>query len=214
VTGLVWTYDGGDIAIIEVSVLLGKGSLMMTGQLGEVMQESAQAALSYMRSRALDLDVPGTDFEDYDVHIHLPEGAVPKEGPSAGITLAIAIISAFTERKVRSDFAMTGEITLRGKVLPIGGVKEKVLAARRAGIKNVILPADNKKDLIDVPQEALNDLTITFVTDMQEVMDLVLLEPPEQRQRDLEREDEEKDKEKDEKEKKPDRKNKHEANGR
>jgi ATP-dependent Lon protease len=200
VTGLVWTYDGGDIAVIEVSVLLGKGTLLMTGQLGEVMQESAQTALSYMRSRAGDFDVPGTDFEDYDVHVHLPEGAVPKEGPSAGITLATAIISAFTERKVRSDFAMTGEITLRGKVLPVGGVKEKVLAARRAAIKNVILPVDNKKDLIDIPQEALADLNITFVSDMQEVIDRVLLEPPAQRRRDLERDDD------DDKEKKPDRK--------
>src|SRR5262249_13055171 len=139
-TGLVWTYDGGDIAVIEVSVLLGKGTLLMTGQLGEGMQESAQTALSYMRSRAVHMDLPGTAFADYDVHIHLPEGAGPKAGPSAGIPLATAIISAFTERKVRSDFAMTGEITLRGKVLPVGGVKEKVLAARRASIKKVILP--------------------------------------------------------------------------
>lgn len=199
VTGLVWTYDGGDISIIEVSVLPGKGSLMMTGQLGEVMQESAQTALSYMRSRASDFDVPSDDFENYDVHIHLPEGAVPKEGPSAGITLAIAIISAFTERKVRSDFAMTGEITLRGKVLPVGGVKEKVLAARRVGIRKVILPAQNKKDLIDIPEEAREDITFYFVDDMQQVIDRVLLPPPpEGRKRDLERE-EEKD-EKDDKE--------------
>ncbi len=203
VTGLVWTYDGGDIAIIEVSVLLGKGTLLLTGQLGEVMQESAQTALSYVRSRATDFRVPGTDFEDYDVHVHLPEGAVPKEGPSAGITLAIAILSAFTERKVRSNYAMTGEVTLRGKILPIGGVKEKVLAARRAGIKNVILPAANKKDLIDIPQEALNDLTITFASDMQQVIDKVLLPAPRKRQRDLEREEEER-----EEKEKADRKNK------
>jgi ATP-dependent Lon protease len=208
-TGLVWTYDGGDIAIIEASVLFGKGTLLLTGQLGEVMQESAQTALSYMRSRAKDFDVPGLDFEEYDVHIHLPEGAVPKEGPSAGITLAIAIISAFTERKVRSDYAMTGEITLRGKVLPVGGVKEKVLAGYRAGIKNIILPAENQKDLIDVPKEALKNLNIIHVSDMQEVIDRVLLPPPAQRQRDLDREEEEKD----EKEK-TGRKKKHEANGR
>lgn len=198
-TGLVWTYDGGDIAIIEVSVLPGKGSLMMTGQLGDVMQESAQTALSYMRSRANDFDVPSGDFEDYDVHIHLPEGGVPKEGPSAGITLAIALISAFTERKIRSNFAMTGEITLRGKVLPVGGVKEKVLAARRAHIPNVILPAQNRKDIVDVPEEARNDLNFIFVEDMQQVIDRVLLSPPpEGRKRDLERQDDEKD-EKDDK---------------
>lgn len=199
VTGLVWTYDGGDISMIEVSVLPGKGTLLMTGQLGDVMQESAQTALSYMRARARDLDVPSDDFENYDVHIHLPEGSVPKEGPSAGITLATAIISAFTERKVRSDYAMTGEITLRGKVLPVGGVKEKVLAAHRAGIKKIILPMDNKKDLIDVPKAALDELNFTFVTDMQQVIDRVLLSPPrEGRKRDLERQEDEKE-EKDEK---------------
>jgi ATP-dependent Lon protease len=192
-TGLVWTYDGGDIALIEVSVLPGKGSLLMTGQLGDVMQESAQAALSYVRSRAADFDVPSDDFENYDVHIHLPEGAVPKEGPSAGITLAIAIISAFTERKVRSTFAMTGEITLRGKVLAVGGVKEKVLAARRAGLRQVILPSENKKDLVDLPQEALNDLNIHFVDDMQQVIDHVLLPAPPERQRDIRRREEERD---------------------
>lgn len=192
-TGLVWTYDGGDITMIEVSVLPGKGTLMMTGQLGDVMQESAQAALSYMRARANDFDVPSDDFENYDVHIHVPEGAVPKEGPSAGITLATAIISAFTERKIRGDFAMTGEITLRGKVLPVGGVKEKVLAARRAGIHKIILPYDNKKDLMDVPQEAQDDLKFFFVKDMQQVIDRVLLSPPAGgRKRDLERAEEEK----------------------
>jgi ATP-dependent Lon protease len=191
-TGLVWSFDGGDICIIEVSVLPGKGTLMMTGQLGEVMQESAQTAMSYMRSRAADFDVPSDDFENYDVHIHLPEGAVPKDGPSAGITLAAAIISAFTERKVRSDFAMTGEITLRGRVLPVGAVKEKVLAARRARIRNVILPAQNKKDLVDIPEEAKRDLKFHFVNDMDEVIRLVLLEPPpEGRRRDAERPEEE-----------------------
>ncbi len=192
-TGLVWTYDGGDITMIEVSVLPGKGILMMTGQLGEVMQESAQTALSYMRARAGDFDIPSDDFENYDVHIHIPEGAVPKEGPSAGITLATAIISAFTERKIRGDFAMTGEITLRGKVLPVGGVKEKVLAARRAGIHKIILPHDNKKDLMDVPQEAQDDLKFFFVKDMQQVIDRILLAPPVGgRKRDLDRAEEEK----------------------
>lgn len=184
VTGLAWTYNGGDTLTIEVSVLPGKGQLMMTGQLGEVMQESGQAAMSYMRSRAADLNVPSSDFEEYDVHVHLPEGAVPKDGPSAGITLATAIISAFTERKVRSEFAMTGEITLRGRVLPIGGMKEKLLAAHRAQIRQVILPEQNRKDLVDVPANTLRDLKVHFVEDMQQVLDLVLLDAPAERQRD------------------------------
>jgi ATP-dependent Lon protease len=177
-TGLAWTPFGGDILTIEVSILAGKGNLLLTGSLGDVMQESAQAALSYLRFRSDEFNVPYDDFDIFDAHVHLPEGAVPKEGPSAGITLATAMISAFTERKVRSDFAMTGEITLRGKVLPVGGIKEKVLAARRARIKNVILPAQNEKDLVDIPKEALADLTIHFAKDMKQVLDLVLLEPP------------------------------------
>jgi ATP-dependent Lon protease len=146
-----------------------------------------------MRSRAYELDVPVDDFENYDVHIHLPEGGVPKDGPSAGIALAIGIISAFTEQKVRADFAMTGEITLRGYVLPVGGIKEKVLAARRRKIANIILPADNKKDLIDIPKAALRDVNIHFVRHMQEVMDAVLLEAPQQRQRDIEAAEREQD---------------------
>jgi ATP-dependent Lon protease len=186
-TGLAWTYGGGDTLSIEVSILPGKGSLLMTGQLGEVMQESAQAAMSYMRSRGADLNVPTEDFEDYDVHVHLPEGAVPKDGPSAGITLAAAIISAFTERKIRSAYAMTGEITLRGRVLPVGGIKEKVLSAHRARIKQVILPEQNRKDLVDIPANALRGLTIHFVEHMQQVMDLVLLDAPEERERDKRR---------------------------
>ncbi|MBC7814928.1 MAG: hypothetical protein H7175_27470, partial [Burkholderiales bacterium] len=190
-TGLAWTSNGGDVLTIEVSILPGKGTLMMTGQLGEVMQESAQTALSYMRARAADFDVPADDFENFDVHVHLPEGAVPKDGPSAGITLALAIISSFTERKIRADYAMTGEITLRGKVLPVGGIKEKVLAARRARIKNVIMPKINRKDLVDIPRRALRDLHIEFVDNMQEVIDLVLLEAPaEGRKRDLDRAEE------------------------
>jgi ATP-dependent Lon protease len=191
VNGLAWTYNGGDTLSIEVSVLPGKGQLMMTGQLGEVMQESGQAAMSYMRSRAAEFNVPSSDFEEYDVHVHLPEGAVPKDGPSAGITLAVAIISAFTERKVRSNFAMTGEITLRGRVLPIGGVKEKLLAAHRAQIKEIILPEQNRKDLVDVPAHTLRDLKIHFAEDMQQVIDLVLLDAPTERQRDQLREAEE-----------------------
>lgn len=195
-TGMAWTAGGGDVLTIEVSILPGKGALMMTGQLGEVMQESAQAAMSYMRSRASNLDVPHEDFENYDVHVHLPEGAIPKDGPSAGITLAAAIISAFTERKVRSSFAMTGEITLRGKVIPVGGIKEKILAARRSQIRNIILPSQNKNDLIDIPKSALKSLQIHFVDNMQQVIELVLLDPPpEGRRRDLEhqRDEEEQD---------------------
>ncbi len=193
VTGLVWTSGGGDIQTIEVAIVPGKGTVTMTGQLGDVLQESAQAAMSYMRARAHDLDIPDDDFENYDVHIHLPEGAVPKDGPSAGITLAAAIISAFTECAVRSDYAMTGELTLRGKVLPIGGVKEKVLAAQRARISNVILPSANKKDMVDIPKKALQNLHVVFVDDMQQVMDLVLKDPPEERERDRIREENEKD---------------------
>ena len=192
-TGMAWTSGGGDVMTIEASLLPGKGNLTLTGQLGDVMQESAQAALSYMRARADDLDVPHDDFENYDIHIHLPEGAIPKDGPSAGITLAAALISVFTECKIRSDFAMTGEITLRGKVLPVGGIKEKVLAARRSQIKNIILPAQNEKDLIDVPGRALRDLNIRFVDDMQQVMDAVLLDAPDYRQRDLNQQDDEDD---------------------
>jgi len=192
-TGLAWTPYGGDILTIEVSVLPGKGTLLMTGSLGEVMQESAQAALSYLRSRAEELDVPHDDFEYFDVHVHLPEGAIPKDGPSAGITLAVAIISAFTERKVRADYAMTGEITLRGKVLPVGGVKEKLLAARRARIRNVLLPAQNENDLVEVPKEALSDLKITLVSDMQQVLQHVLGEPAAERRLDKLRRDREKD---------------------
>ncbi len=193
-TGMAWTAFGGDILTIEVQVLPGKGSLMLTGSLGDVMQESAQAALSYLRSRAEDLNVPHEDFENFDIHVHLPEGAVPKEGPSAGITLATTMISAFTERKIRSDFAMTGEITLRGKVLPVGGVKEKVLAARRAQIKHIILPKQNERDLVDIPKDARQDLDLHFVENMQEVIDLVLLPAPEgERKLDRQRREREKD---------------------
>lgn len=177
-TGMAWTPYGGEILTIEVGILPGKGTLLLTGSLGDVMQESAQTALSYMRARAEDLNLPLDDLDYFDVHVHLPEGAVPKDGPSAGVTLAIAIISAFSERRVRSDFAMTGEVTLRGKILPVGGIKEKVLAARRARIKNIILPKQNERDLIDIAREARQDLNLHLVETMQDVMDLVLLEPP------------------------------------
>ena len=183
-TGLAWTPNGGDTLMIEVSVIPGKGTLLLTGSLGEVMQESAQAAMSYMRARAAFFDVPDEDFEDFDVHVHVPEGAVPKDGPSAGITLAAAIISAFTERKIRANVALTGEITLRGKVLPVGGIKEKVLAAHRAQIDTLILPKQNDKDLIEIPAKTRNLVKIHLVEDMAQVIDLLLLDPPKERERD------------------------------
>ena len=166
-TGLAWTAVGGDILFIEALKTKGKGKLQLTGQLGEVMQESAQAAFSYAKARAKELEINEEDFENYDIHVHLPEGAIPKDGPSAGITMATALVSVLSQRPVRKDVAMTGEITLRGNVLPIGGVKEKVLAARRARIKTVIVPAPNERDLEDLPQEVLDDLTFIFVENVQ-----------------------------------------------
>ena len=180
VSGLVWTPHGGEVQTIEASLLPGKGSLTLTGQLGDVLQESAQIALSWLRARADDFDFPAEDFENHDIHIHMPEGAVPKEGPSAGITLAAALVSAFTQAPANSDFAMTGEITLRGHILPVGGVAEKILAARRHGIPHILLPKDNEKDLRDLPKAVIRDLSIHFVEDMREVADLALHEPPRQ----------------------------------
>jgi ATP-dependent Lon protease len=188
VSGLVWTPNGGDIQTVEVSLAPGKGSLMLTGQLGDVLQESAHIALTYLRARANVFGLPADDFENYDLHVHMPEGAVPKDGPSAGITLASALISAFTERRASASYAMTGEITLRGHILPVGGVVEKILAARRRGIPKIILPKDNQKDLHDLPKAARRDVSITFVDDMSEVLDLVLQEPPAVRSRDNEAE--------------------------
>lgn len=177
VTGLAWTAVGGDILFIEALKTKGKGKLMLTGQLGEVMQESAQAAFSYAKARAVELNIDETLFDTYDIHIHLPEGAIPKDGPSAGITMATAMVSVLAQRPVRKDVAMTGEITLRGNVLPIGGVKEKILAARRARIKKVIMPEPNKRDLEDLPKEVLDDLEFIFVEHVQQVFDEALLEP-------------------------------------
>ncbi|MCY7345511.1 MAG: endopeptidase La [Pyrinomonadaceae bacterium] len=176
VTGLAWTAVGGDILFIEALKTKGKGKLQLTGQLGEVMQESAQAAFSYAKARAVELGIEEDAFEKYDIHIHLPEGAIPKDGPSAGITLATAIVSVLSQRAVKKDVAMTGEITLRGNVLPVGGVKEKLLAARRAHIKTVILPAPNKRDLEDLPQEVRDDLTFIFVENVREVFQAALQE--------------------------------------
>jgi len=191
VTGLAWTSNGGDAMTIEVLVVPGKGNLLLTGQLGEVMQESAQAALSYMRSRADHHQVPHQDFENYDVHVHLPEGSTPKEGPSAGVAIAIGIVSAFTERAVRADFACTGEITLHGRVLAVGGIREKVLAAQRNEISQIILPLYNKPDLVDVPKDSLKNRTLHLVDTLDEVIELALLPPPEERTRDKNRQEQE-----------------------
>ena len=188
VSGLVWTPNGGDIQTVEVSLAPGKGNLMLTGQLGDVLQESAHIALSYLRARANEFGLPADDFDNYDLHVHMPEGAVPKDGPSAGITLATALISAFTERQANASYAMTGEITLRGHILPVGGVVEKILAARRRSIPRIILPRDNQKDLHDLPKASRRDVSITFVEDMSEVLELVLLQPPSIRSRDCESE--------------------------
>jgi ATP-dependent Lon protease len=168
-TGLAWTAVGGDVLFFEALRMKGKGNLVMTGQIGEVMRESAQAALSYAKSRARELDIPEEDFEKYDIHIHIPEGAIPKDGPSAGITLAVAMVSVLSQRPVRKDVAMTGEITLRGNVLPVGGVKEKVLAARRARVTKVILPHLNRRDMEEIPKELFGEMQFVFVENVREV---------------------------------------------
>ncbi len=178
VTGLAWTEVGGEILSIEVTLMEGKGKLTLTGKLGDVMQESAQAAMSYVRSRAHMFGIPKDFYRHLDLHIHVPEGAIPKDGPSAGITMATSIVSALTHIPVRCDVAMTGEITLRGKVLPIGGVKEKMLAAHRAGIKTLILPADNQKDLADIPANIKDEFTVHFVSTVDEVLKIALTHAP------------------------------------
>jgi ATP-dependent Lon protease len=176
-TGLAWTEVGGEILVIEATLMPGKGRLTLTGKLGDVMQESAQAAMSYVRSKAEEFHIPKNFNRTTDVHIHIPEGAIPKDGPSAGITLASALVSALARRPIRKDVAMTGEITLRGKVLPIGGVKEKVLAAHRAGVTNIILPRDNEKDLADIAKNVLDALDLHLVSTMDEVLKIALTEP-------------------------------------
>jgi len=174
-TGLAWTPYGGDILRIEATLMKGKGKLILTGLLGDVMKESAQAALSYTRSRADELGIDPDRFDKTDIHIHVPAGAIPKDGPSAGITLATALISAFTGRAVSKDVAMTGEITLRGRVLPVGGIKEKSLAALRSKIETVIVPEQNKKDLEEIPQQIRKRLDFKTVQTMDEVLDLVFV---------------------------------------
>jgi ATP-dependent Lon protease len=173
-TGLAWTPTGGEIMFIESTAMRGKGSLMLTGKLGEVMKESAQAALSYARSHAKELGIEEQFFQDRDIHVHVPEGAIPKDGPSAGITMATAMISLFTRRPVRKGVAMTGEITLSGNVLPIGGLKEKVLAARRARIKKIIIPQLNRKDLDEIPNSVRSSLEIIPVDEVRQVLEIAL----------------------------------------
>jgi len=178
-TGLAWTPFGGSVLFVETTKMPGKGSLTITGHLGEIMKESAQAALSYVRSRSEQLGIPEDFFSKHDIHIHVPAGAIPKDGPSAGITMATALASLATERPVRHDIAMTGEITLTGRILPVGGIKEKVLAAKEAGITEIILPAQNEKDLVEIPEHIRNSLRFHFVENMDEVLEIALLPAPE-----------------------------------
>jgi ATP-dependent Lon protease len=172
--GLAWTEVGGSILGTEAAIMEGRGKLTTTGKLGDVMQESAQAAMSYVRSRAHHFGLPRDFYRHLDIHLHVPEGAIPKDGPSAGITIATSITSALTSIPVRADIAMTGEITVRGRVLPIGGLKEKLLAAHRHGIREVLVPADNEKDLADIPDNIRKDMKLHFVSSMDEVLKLAL----------------------------------------
>ncbi|MGH9336761.1 MAG: S16 family serine protease, partial [Vicinamibacteria bacterium] len=175
-TGLAWTPTGGDVLFVEATVMKGKGELILTGTLGEVMQESARAALSYARSRANQFHIDESLFGSRDIHVHIPEGAIPKDGPSAGITMAVTMISALTETPVRHDVALTGEITLRGNVLPVGGIKEKILAARRAKLKTVVVPKHNAKDLDDLPPYVRRDLDFRLVETVDEVLKAALVD--------------------------------------
>ncbi|HZU75629.1 MAG TPA: S16 family serine protease, partial [Dehalococcoidia bacterium] len=169
-TGVARTEMGGDVLSVEVTLMPGKGNLILTGQLGEVMRESAQAALSYARSSAAQLGITLGDVEKQDIHVHVPAGGVPKDGPSAGVTIATSLISALAQRRVNRHVAMTGEITLRGRVLPVGGIKEKVLAAHRAGIKTFVLPTKNRKDLVEVPEGVRRSLQFVYAEEMDEVL--------------------------------------------
>lgn len=174
VVGLAWTPTGGDLLFIEATAMKGKNHLTLTGQLGDVMKESAQAALSFIRSNAVELGISNDLFEETDIHIHVPAGAIPKDGPSAGVTMLTALVSLLTKKMVKTNLAMTGEITLRGLVLPVGGIKEKILAAHRAGITTIIMPKGNKKDLIDIPQKAQKEIHFHFVEEMTEALAIAL----------------------------------------
>src|SRR6185369_12867312 len=175
-TGLAWTEVGGEVLHIEATLMQGRGNITLTGKLGEVMQESARAALSCVRARSKRLGINPDFHKKYDLHLHVPEGAIPKDGPSAGIAIATAIVSVLTDAAIRRDAAMTGEITLRGKVLPIGGVKEKLLAAHRAGIRTVVIPKENAKDLVELPEDVKQALTIHTVDNIDEVWQVALEE--------------------------------------
>ena len=176
-TAIAWTENGGEIMPVEVLLMDGKGNMQITGQIGNVMQESAQAALSYLKSRSSQFNIDPAVYENLDIHIHIPEGAIPKDGPSAGITICTALVSAYTGREVRKDVGMTGEITLRGHVLPVGGIREKVLSAHRSGLKTVIMPKRNEKDLVDVPKRARNELHLVMVDHIDQVLEVALLPP-------------------------------------
>ena len=175
VTGLAWTQVGGELLTVETLIMPGKGELMVTGKLGDVMKESAQAAVSYVRSRADRLNIDAKFHKKYDIHIHIPEGAIPKDGPSAGISMCTSLVSALSKRPVYRDLAMTGEITLRGRVLPIGGLKEKIIAAHRGGIIKVVIPKENEKDLKDIPKSISKQLEIILVEHMDEVLTHALI---------------------------------------
>lgn len=173
-TGLAWTPFGGDILFIEASVSKGSGKLNITGQLGDVMKESAMLAISYLKAHAGEIGIPEEAFKYWDLHIHVPAGAVPKDGPSAGVSLLSAIASIFTQRKVKGTIALTGEITLRGLVLPVGGIKEKVLAAKRAGITKVLLPKKNEKDVAEIEADVIGDLEVEYLERMSPLLDIIL----------------------------------------
>jgi ATP-dependent Lon protease len=175
VTGLAWTATGGDILFVETSLSQGEGKLTLTGNLGEVMKESAVLALEYLKSHAVDLSLDPGLFKKYNVHVHVPEGAIPKDGPSAGVAMMTSIASAFTQRKVRDQMAMTGEITLRGKILPVGGIKEKILAAKRAGITDVAISVENRKDVEEINELYRKGLQFHYLGEISELMDYALL---------------------------------------
>ena len=177
-TGLAWTPAGGDILFVEASVSPGSGKLLLTGRLGDVMKESAHAALSYVKANAKELGIPACAFKHWDLHVHVPSGAVSKDGPSAGVALLSALASIYTQRRVKHDVAMTGEVTLRGLVLPVGGIKEKVLAAKRAGINQVLLPYKNEKDIKEIRSDAMTGIEVTYVKRMDKVLSLNLEETP------------------------------------